>query len=68
MHNEMNEEVRQNMVNEIACLISTGNNYAYKDFMKHLKDEHKLFLRGHMMLNKFLYGSLVHEAKQMISV
>lgn len=67
MHNEMNDQVRQQMVEEIACLINTGNLYTYKDFMKHLKDEHKSFLRGHMMLNKFLYGSLVHEAKQLIS-
>lgn len=68
MHNEMNEEVRQNMVNEIAYLISSGNSYSYKDFMKHLKDDDKMFLRGHMMLNKFLYGSLVNEARDMISV
>lgn len=67
MHNEMNDIVRQQVVDEIAILVGKSNFYTYKDFMSYLKSENKNFLRGHMMLNKYLYGSLVKEAKQKIS-
>lgn len=67
MHNEMNDDVRRQVVTEISLLIQNGSLYDYKDFMNHLKSEKKLFLRGHMMLNRFLYGSLVKEAKASIS-
>ena len=67
MHNEMNDDVRQQVVTEISLLIESGSLYDYKDFMNHLKAQDKRFLRGHMMLNKFLYGSLVKEAKSSLS-
>ena len=62
MHNEMNEQTRSLVIKEIADLIASNQEYDYKHFIKYLDGKEKYNLKGHMLLNKFVYGSLVKEA------
>ena len=63
MHNEMNERTRSLVVKEIADLIAGNKEYDYKSFIRYLSDTGQYNLRGHMILNKFTYGTLVKEAQ-----
>jgi hypothetical protein len=62
MHSEMNESAKARMLEQISLFASTGSTCEYKDFIKFLHKNNQFFLKGHMITNRFLYGSLVKEA------